>query len=195
MMHISRAAIFLDRDGVLVEDNGILTEATQLRLLEGVGPSLWRFRNAGFLLVVVTNQSVVARGMLAEAELDAIHAELQRMLKASGGPALDAIYFCPHHPEATVPDYRVTCDCRKPRPGLLLRAAEDLGIDLAASFMLGDRMTDVIAGARAGCRTVLVESPQSQMPPIVTAEPLDGWKPDHSCTGLPEAADWILRTR
>lgn len=196
MMHIPRTAVFLDRDGVLIEDNGILTDATQIRLLEGVTPSLWRFREAGFLLIVVTNQSVVARGLLTEADLDAIHAELQRVLQASGGPALDAIYFCPHHPEATLPDYRVTCDCRKPRPGLLLRAAKDLGIDLGASFMLGDRMTDVAAGSRAGCRTVLVESPQSRMPPIVTAEPLDGpWTPDYTCAGMPEATDWILRTQ
>lgn len=190
-----RAAVFLDRDGVLIEDQGVLTDPGEICLLDGVVPALCRLQQAGYLLVAATNQSVVARGLATEAEVDAIHAALQHILAKAGGPTLDAVYYCPHHPEATRPDYRIACECRKPRPGMLLRAAKELGIDLRASLMLGDRMTDVAAGWRAGCRTVLVTSPQSQVPPIVTLEPMDdACVPDWTCGDLPSAADWILRT-
>lgn len=188
-----RAAVFLDRDGVLIEDTGFLADASQIRILEGVGPALWRLREAGFLLIVVTNQSAVARGLVSEPALEAIHAEMRRQIELAGGPPLDAIYYCPHHPEATLPEYRAACDCRKPGPGLLTQAASALDIDLERSFLLGDRMTDVAAGARAGCRTVLVQSPRTADPPIVTVEPLEsGLAPDHTCADLPAAVDWIL---
>lgn len=193
-MRDRRAAVFLDRDGVLVEDRDLLVHPAQIRLLDGVPQALTRLREAGFRLVVVTNQPVVARGLITEQELATIHARMQELLQAAGSPALDAIYYCPHHPEATLPAYRQACQCRKPRTGMLTRAAEEHGIDLAASFLAGDRITDVAAGFRAGCRTVLVKSPQTAAPPIVTAGPLDDVRgPDFECESLAAAADWIVR--
>lgn len=189
-----RSAVFLDRDGVLVEDVDLLTRADQLRVLAGVPASLIALREAGFALVVVSNQPVVARGLVTEAEVEAIHAELGGLIRAAGGPALDGMYFCPHHPNSTLPEYRVDCDCRKPRPGMLLRAARELSLDLRTSFMVGDRLTDIIAGARAGCRTVLVQTGKHLDKPIETREPLDiTIQPDHTCADLAAAVEWILK--
>jgi D-glycero-D-manno-heptose 1,7-bisphosphate phosphatase len=157
---------------------------------------LRRLRENGFRLIVVSNQAVVARGMIAPEGVEAIHEQLQRMLEEAGAPRLDAIYFCPHHPEADLSEYRVDCDCRKPRPGSLLRAAEEHDLDLAASFMIGDRMTDIAAGAAAGCRTVLLKTPGGEAPPPTAAEPPEGWQPpDRVCPDLPSAVEWILEVR
>ena len=196
-MHVSRSTtIFLDRDGVLIEDRGLLVDPAEIRLLDGVPDALQRLSQAGFLLIVVTNQAVVARGLITPCEVDAIHAEMQRLLRLSGAPPLDAIYYCPHHPQATLPAYRTACQCRKPRPGLLLRAARERQLDLKACFMVGDRMTDIVAGAAVGCRTVLVETGKHTAPPIVTVDPLDDscW-PDYVCPDLAAAAEWILSRR
>jgi D-glycero-D-manno-heptose 1,7-bisphosphate phosphatase len=189
----SPKAVFFDRDGVLIEERWPLLSADEIHLSPGVGEALARLKAAGFLLMVVSNQAVVARGMITLSQLDEIHAELGRRLTLAGSPPLDAIYACPHHPEATLPAYRVECDCRKPRPGSLLRAAREHNLDLAGSFMVGDRITDVLAGSRAGCRTVLIESPATAEPPIVTLEPIDETvRPDYVCRDLAAAADWIL---
>ncbi len=190
------AAVFLDRDGVLIADNNLLTDAGDIRVLADVPQALSRLKKASFQLVVVSNQAVVARGLVTEQEVDAINAEMERLLEQADGPRLDGFYFCPHHPNATLPAYRADCECRKPRPGLLLRAAREHNLDLGKSFMVGDRITDIIAGARAGCRTVLVQTGQHQAPPIETVEPLDETvQPDHVCADLETAAEWILALR
>jgi len=187
------AAVFLDRDGVLVQDVDLLTRREDMRLLAGVPEALGLLKRAGYSLDVVSNQTVVARGMASETEVDALNECLQHMIEQAGGPRLDGWYFCPHHPKANVPAYRVNCECRKPQPGMLLRAARELGLNLSASYMVGDRITDIIAGARAGCRTILVQTGMHGQPPIETAEPLDvSVQPDFTCAGLPAAADWIL---
>lgn len=116
-----------------------------------------RLNRAGWAVVVVTNQSGVARGRFTEADVAAVHAHLAELL-AGYGARIDAFHYCPHHPEADRVEYRRPCECRKPRPGLLLQAAAGLGLDLAASWMIGDRVSDLEAGAAAGCRTVLVRS-------------------------------------
>jgi D-glycero-D-manno-heptose 1,7-bisphosphate phosphatase len=186
-------SVFLDRDGVLIEDVDLLVHPDQVRLLDGVAPALRRLRSTGFRLLMVTNQTVVARGLATLEQVAAVHREIDRMLIAANGPALDGSYICPHHPHATLPDYRAECDCRKPRPGLLLRAAHEYELDLSASFLVGDRVTDVAAGAAAGCRTVLVRTGRHAAPRIVTLEPLDpDLAPDHECERLAEAADYIL---
>ena len=186
-------AVFLDRDGVLIEDVGLLTEEAQLRVLDGVPEALIALRQAGFLLVVISNQTVVARGLLTEAGVNQIHQALDARLQ-SAGASIDRYYFCPHHPKGTLPQYRLDCDCRKPKPGLLLRAARDCGIDLTKCFCVGDRLTDIIAGAKAGCRTVLVQTGRHVDPLIETAAPIDlSIKPDWTCANLKEAAAWILQ--
>ena len=188
-----RRAVFLDRDGVLVEDVDFVTHPRGLRLLPGAPAALARLKDAGFWLVIVTNQAVVARGLASEADVDQVNAGLARLITRSGGPALDGIYSCPHHPNASVPAYRIDCACRKPKPGMLLRAAEEHGLDLSASFMVGDRITDVIAGKRAGCRTALVRTGRHLDPPIETLEgPDTAVEPDRTCADLAAAAEWIL---
>jgi len=189
-------AIFFDRDGVLIEDVHLLTKPANIRILEGVPQALSRLQEAGFQLIVVSNQPVVARGMVTEQEVQAINAEMEHLLEQVGAPHIDGFYFCPHHPNATLPAYRIACECRKPKPGLLLRAACEHNLNLHSSFLVGDRITDISAGARAGCRTVLVRTGKHQASPIETAEPLDvSVKPDRVCADLKAAAEWILRTR
>jgi D,D-heptose 1,7-bisphosphate phosphatase len=147
--------VFLDRDGTLIEDPGYLREPEQVRLLPGVVEGLRALRAAGFALVVVTNQSGVARGYLNEIQLTAVHDRMRHLL-AVGGVSLDGLYYCPYHPEGAVDAYRKESDWRKPGCGMLLQAAKDLGIDLGRSWMIGDVARDVEAGRRAGCRTVLL---------------------------------------
>jgi D-glycero-D-manno-heptose 1,7-bisphosphate phosphatase len=126
--------------------------------------------------------------LIDEAEVRALQGEVEVRL----GESLDGFYFCPHHPKATLPAYRQVCDCRKPRAGLLLRAATEHGIYLPASFMVGDRPTDIQAGARVGCRTIWVETGRHLDPPIETSEALPPPRPDHVCADLLHAARWIL---
>lgn len=186
-------AVFLDRDGVLVRDVHLLARPEDIEILPGVPDALARLHRAGFKLLVVSNQPVVARGSLDEAGVRRIQERIEEQIQLSGGPALDGFYFCPHHPQATVPAYRLICDCRKPRPLLLQQAARDHGITLASSFMVGDRITDVIAGASAGCQTVQVETGMHLAPPIETAQPLDpAIRPVHVCADLTAAVRWIL---
>lgn len=147
-----RPAVFFDKDGTLVHDVPHNVDPTLLRLTPGACEAIHCLRDAGFALVVVTNQSGVARGLFPAAALNPIRSELERLLKIS----FDGFKICPHHPRGTVAPYAVACTCRKPRPGLLLAAARDLGLDLARSWMIGDILDDIEAGSRAGCRTVLV---------------------------------------
>jgi len=155
MSEDGQRAVFLDRDGTIIEDVDYLTQIDQLRILPGVPQALRRLKEAGFLLIVVTNQSAVARGWLTEEKLAEIHAELNRRLKAEGA-AVDAFYHCPHLPDGSVGRYARVCDCRKPAPGLFLRAAEEWGIDLSRSYAVGDAQRDVEAARRAGCFAILL---------------------------------------
>ena len=149
-------ALFLDRDGTLVHPRHYPSRPEELLLFEGVGPALARLRAAGFRLVVITNQSGLALGRFDAAALARMHDHLAAELAAQGA-ALDGIYHCPHHPQGVVAELARVCECRKPQPGLLLRAAAELGLDLPRSWFLGDILDDVEAGHRAGCRTVLVD--------------------------------------
>jgi D-glycero-D-manno-heptose 1,7-bisphosphate phosphatase len=186
--------VFLDRDGVLIEDAHLLVRWEDARILPGVPAALKALRDGGFRLVVISNQAVVARGLATEAEVEAIHNTLNRVLLEKGGVAIERYYFCPHHPQANVPAYRTVCDCRKPEPGLFLRAAKELRLDLTSSFAVGDRPSDILAGRRAGCRTVWVQSGRHLDPPIQSTVPMGNPpEPDRVCADLPGAADWILR--
>lgn len=149
-----RRAVFLDRDGVLVEDVHYLTSPDQLRLIPSVANALSRLQDQ-FLVIVVTNQSAIARGLMTEDDLMNIHAELTNLL-GSDGITVDAFYYCPHLPEAVVPTYKIDCNCRKPGPGMLLRAADDWQVDLNRSFMVGDMPRDIEAGLAAGVVPIMV---------------------------------------
>lgn len=156
-------ALFLDRDGTLVYPAHYPSRPEELQLYDSLGPALHALKQMGFLVVIVTNQSGLARGYFTEADLECMHtylrAELRRM-----DVRVDGIYYCPHHPEGIIPDLAIPCACRKPRPGLLLQAAAELNIDLASSWLVGDILDDVEAGNRAGCRTVLVDLGTEQAP-------------------------------
>ncbi len=186
-------AVFLDRDGVLIEDVDLLVSPAQVRLINGAAEAVKVLRGSGRLVVVVSNQTVVARGLVTEEDVQAVHDHIQRLLLTEGGETVDAFYFCPHHPNATLPQYRVACDCRKPRPGLLLQAAAERGIDLSRSWMIGDRITDIIAGRNAGCRAILVHSGRHLNVPIESPDPIDVvTRPDLVCRDMLEAAPMIV---
>ncbi len=159
-----RRAVFLDRDGTLIEDVGYLDTVENVRILPGAVDALRRLCREGYMLVVVTNQSAVARGLLSEEELSGIHGFIVREFGEKGAP-LSAIYYCPHHPQAPKAEYRKDCECRKPAPGLLLRSASEMGIDLSRSWMIGDSGRDVEAGLRAGCRAAILIGPSGDAPP------------------------------
>ncbi len=144
-MRASRAAIFLDRDGTVIEDVGYLSDPDQVRLLPGALSALRRLRQAGFALVLVSNQSGVGRGFVTEAQAQTVHERMVQIL-GNGGVLLDGAYYCPHSPDEG-------CSCRKPSPEMVQRAAIDLDIDLERSFLIGDQFRDLEAGRRAGCRT------------------------------------------
>ena len=153
----ARPAVFLDRDGVLIEDSHYLGSPDRVRLIRGSAEAVAALNRAGWPVVVVTNQSGVARGLFPPEAVDAVHDRLAELLRGFDA-RIDAFYACPHHPEAEVTAYRVECDCRKPRPGMLRAAAAELGLDLARSWVVGDRVSDLEAGAAVGARTVLVRT-------------------------------------
>jgi D-glycero-D-manno-heptose 1,7-bisphosphate phosphatase len=140
----------------MVEPRHYPRSPRDLVLYAGIEPELRALSADGFLLVVVTNQSGVARGLLTETDLERMHADLRARL-AAAGVRIDAFYYCPHHIQGVIPQLSVACECRKPKPGMLLRAAHDLGLDLNRSWLVGDILDDVEAGNLAGCRTILVD--------------------------------------
>ena len=168
--HPLAPAVFLDRDGTLSEPYHYPSRPEHLRLYAGLGAPLATLQRAGFRLVVITNQSGVARGYFSEADLARMHAHLRTALAAQGA-TLDAIYHCPHHPAGVIPELAMRCDCRKPAPGLPLRAARELQLDLARSWFVGDILDDIEAGARAGCRTVLVDQGTEPLPTSAVRTP------------------------
>jgi D-glycero-D-manno-heptose 1,7-bisphosphate phosphatase len=149
------AAVFLDRDGTLIREVNYLTAIEQIDVLPNVASALRLLRVHGFKLVMVTNQSVVARGALSEAGLQKIHAEIVNRL-AQEGAVLDGIYYCPHHPTEGLGDYRVVCECRKPKTAMIKRAAEDLEIDPTLSYVVGDQLTDIELASAVGATAILV---------------------------------------
>jgi heptosyltransferase-2 len=173
--------IFLDRDGTLNPDPGYIRSPDQYELLPGVPEALAKLKQAGARLVVVTNQSGVARGLLSLADLDAIHRKLKHLLRDAGAP-LDAIYFCPHHPEEQ-------CHCRKPNTGMIDQAVRDDAIDLARSYLVGDEVRDMELAKRIGARSILVSTGQDQSGRAAASESAE---PHWIASSLADAADWIL---
>lgn len=147
-----KPALFLDRDGVLTEENGYITSIEDLHMFPYAAECIRRIHKKGYYAIVITNQSGVARGLFTEKNLMEMNEYLRETLEA------DAVYYCPHHPDGKVDKYRKTCRCRKPETGLLEQACRDFDIDMRGSYMVGDRAGDILAGRRAGIKTVLLES-------------------------------------
>ena len=178
--------VFLDKDGTLIDDVPYNVDPALVRLRRGTDYGLRRLHDAGYRLAVVSNQAGVARDLFPEDALDGVTQRLRALLAPLGVDLTEALY-CPHDPNGALERYRVACDCRKPAPGLLLRAAAALGADLERSWMVGDLLDDVEAGRRAGCRTVLVDSGGE-------TEWRDGEhrRPHYRARDLAEAAEVIL---
>ncbi|MHB1275963.1 MAG: D-glycero-alpha-D-manno-heptose-1,7-bisphosphate 7-phosphatase, partial [Candidatus Humimicrobiaceae bacterium] len=155
-----RPAIFIDRDGVINKEINLLCKADDFELISGVASAIKKINDSGYLAVIVTNQPAIARNLIDFNGLRQIHNKMEWLL-GKQGCYLDAIYFCPHHPDSGYPEerreFKVNCDCRKPKPGMILCAAEELNIDLEKSFIIGDRESDILAGKNAGITTVLVK--------------------------------------
>ncbi len=183
-------AVFMDRDGCLTEEVGYVNHVSRIRLLPRSGEAVRRLNVAGVPAVVVTNQAGIAKGYFSEEVLEAVNAEMLRQLAAAGA-RLDGLYVCTHHPDEGEPPYRATCDCRKPRPGLLVRAATELGLDLASSVMVGDKISDIGVARAVGAAGVLVLTGygrgewehRRQLWPV---------KPDHIAEDLLDAVEWAL---
>ncbi|MHC4511816.1 MAG: D-glycero-alpha-D-manno-heptose-1,7-bisphosphate 7-phosphatase [Planctomycetota bacterium] len=171
---MSDKAIFLDRDDTLIEDPGYINTPEQVKLLDGVPEALVELKALGYKLVVATNQSAVARGIVTEKVLDEIHDRLKQLL-ARKKAFLDRIYYCPYHPDGVVPQYRKESNSRKPNPGMLQKAAEEMDLDLSQSWCIGNSNRDVEAGRRAGCRTILIDTPSHQKPSGASLSRVGGW--------------------
>lgn len=182
-------AVFLDRDGTLTAEADWVRQADDVVLLESAAPAIRALNRAGYRLVLATNQSAVARGLITEAKLAEVHAHLAAQLERQGAH-LDGIYTCPHHPSEGEAPYRRACECRKPSPGLLLQAARDLDLDLPRSWMIGDAERDIEAGRAAGVRGILVGTGKGTRE-IVHMRAM-GAPPDHFSPDVLAAARWIL---
>jgi D-glycero-D-manno-heptose 1,7-bisphosphate phosphatase len=144
-------------------------------------------------LFIVSNQPIIARGIVSEEKVIEINCKIEQFIIEQGGPRFDGIEFCPHHPNATLAKYRIKCDCRKPEPGMILRLAEQNNVDLKNSFLVGDRITDIIAGKLSGCKTILLQTGKHLDQPIITWEPIDtSIEADFVCKDLKSAANLIL---
>ena len=187
MALIDHPVVFLDKDGTLLKDVPYNVDPRQMVFEGGAVSGLRRLYAAGFRFVLVTNQSGVARGLFPERALLKVEAHLRHMMRYEAGVELDGFYYCPHHPEGSVPAYAVECACRKPQPGMLLTAARDLGINLSTAWMIGDILNDVEAGKRANCRTVLIDNGNE-----TEWKPGANRSPDFVVTDMNAAADLIL---
>lgn len=155
---MQRPAVFFDRDNTLIVSDGYLGDPSKVVLIPGAAAAIAELRKMGYAIVVVSNQSGVARGMFDETAMRAVSERMSELMLEQNPEALiDAHEYCPHHPDAPLPRYRRDCDCRKPKPGMLLHAAKELNLDLKRSWLIGDAPRDIEAGAAAGCRTVLFE--------------------------------------
>ena len=152
-----KPVLFLDRDGTLTKNPDLTWQESQIELADGITEEIAACNAAQIPVIIITNQPVVARGWVTEDGVRALHAKINERL-AIFGAHIDAFYFCPHHPEATLPEYRIRCACRKPEIGLFKKATADFPIDLPKSFMIGDMTQDILAGKNAGCRTILVRA-------------------------------------
>ena len=192
-------SVFLDRDGVINElvyypEQGIIDSpftAGQFRLLPGVGEAIKKLRAIGYRVILVSNQPGIAKGNLSEETFEGIRKKMEEEL-AKEGAFLDGEYYCFHHPEAKVERLKTKCECRKPKPGLLLQAAQDMDIDLSQSWMIGDGLTDVQAGKEAGCRTILLGKMKCELCHLMDEE---NARPDAICSNLLETTGILESAR
>jgi D-glycero-D-manno-heptose 1,7-bisphosphate phosphatase len=185
-----RPAVFLDRDGTIIEERGYLDRLDLLELYSFTADAIRLLNRAGYATVVITNQGGIGRGIIDEPFLHLVHSTLDARL-AAGRARIDRYYYCPHHPDAIVPELRQKCACRKPASGMIEQACRELSLDPKLSVMIGDRRLDVVAGSTAGTRTILVRTGHGAHE---EAMPQGSARPDAILNNLMEAVGWILRT-
>ena len=156
---MAERAVFLDRDNTIIDNDGYLGDPSKVKLLTGAATALSAIRALGYRLIVVSNQSGVARGMFDENAVESVNQEMCKQLREQAGAHIDASYYCPYHPEAPIAEYKIDHDWRKPKPGMLKQAAADFGLDLSQCWTIGDQPRDIAAGAAAGTRTILLRDP------------------------------------
>jgi D,D-heptose 1,7-bisphosphate phosphatase len=187
-----KRAIFFDRDGVLNKDIDLAVSIDQIIIPQETFLAFKRLATVECLKIVVSNQTVVCRGMATEKDVERINQHVSDQIFLNSGCRIDKFYFCPHHPEATLEKYRLNCECRKPKPGMLKTAASEFGISLPGSWMIGDRISDVIAGSKAMCNTILLQTGMHEAKPIIS----DGMDlsvvPDFVCENLIAAVERII---
>ncbi len=184
-----KAAVFLDRDGTLIEEVGYLDRLDRLSLFPWSIDAVRLLNRAGFPVVVVSNQAGVARGFFPESFVLEVQREIDGLVAAAGG-RIDGWYYCPHHPDAPLPAYRQQCGCRKPRPGMIRQAEIDLAIDPSRSYVIGDRWLDVQLAHNVGARGILVRTGYGA---TEERQPVDGTTPEAIVDNLVDAVSWILR--
>ncbi|MBU0943018.1 MAG: D-glycero-beta-D-manno-heptose 1,7-bisphosphate 7-phosphatase [Proteobacteria bacterium] len=187
-----RAAVFLDRDGTINEQMGYINHTCRFQLLPGAAEAIKKLNDAGIPVVVVSNQSGLARGYFPEELLLAVHEKMARLL-AEKGAHVDGIYYCPHHPEAKEKKFREVCSCRKPKPGLILQAAEEMNLAPERSFVVGDRWSDIKTAANCGARSILVRTGYGRGDELYIG-PHQEIQPDYKAEDLLEAVAWILHS-
>jgi len=185
---VKKPAVFLDRDGTLIEERGYLDRLELLEIFPWTGDAVRLLNRAGYAVVVITNQAAVARGLIDEPFLEAVHRTIDARLRPA---RIDAYYYCPHHPDGTDERYRCACRCRKPGPAMIEQACREMDLDPARSFMVGDRWLDVACGRAAGTGSILVRTghgarEERHVPPDVRADAI--------LNNLMEAVGWILRS-
>ena len=188
-MSSGRPAVFFDRDGTLNEEVEFLSRPEQLVLIPGAARAVRAVNDSGMICCIISNQSGIARGIFAEADLVPVHAKLEREL-AREGARIDRIYYCPHHPTAGLPPYNIVCECRKPFPGMLHKAEAELAVDLHRSFVVGDRLIDIQAGQAAGGKGILVLTGWGMHARDEIAA--SGVTPDFIAASAVEAVEYIL---
>jgi D-glycero-D-manno-heptose 1,7-bisphosphate phosphatase len=184
---MNQKAGFLDKDGTLIKNVPYNVNPDNIQFYPDAFHTIRALHQAGYLLVIISNQSGIARGYFDEGDLLQVEEHIQRETRRNTGAHLAGFYYCPHHPDGIVPRYAIDCDCRKPKPGLLIKAAEELGIDLQNSWMIGDILNDVEAGNQSGCATVLIDN-GNETEWYLSHER----QPDFIVTNLYEAAQAIL---
>jgi len=184
-------AVFLDRDGTIIEDRGYLNHPDLLELIPNAAEAIASLNRAGLKTIVVSNQSGVARGFFPESLLAVLHEKMLALLSEKDA-RIDAVYYCPHHPHVGEPPYRTNCDCRKPKTGMLERAANDFSLDVARSYLIGDKVSDMQTAMNAGCKALLVMTGYGRGEWEFNRSRLEK-EPDYLAADLFDAAQWIVK--
>lgn len=187
---MKKPAVFMDRDGTVNEQMGYINHADRFILLPGVGKAIHLLNEAGYLAIIVSNQSGVARGYFPLELVHRVHDKMKRLIKMDGA-ILDGVYFCPHYPEGKIPPFKMNCNCRKPGTGLIQAAEAAFDIDRANSWVIGDRCTDVEMAQRAGLKSILVKTGYGRGD-LQYVFPRLSFQPDHVAEDLLDAVKWIL---